>query len=142
MLELFYTIIFFFFSTIKSTILIKNIEYKMRQFKGLKGRYTFGNCQRPVFSLGVSHQNHKIKACENLGSIGHPSCEKMMKEKKTVVGRICVLSGKIKILVARSVIVLVRNYLFLKNYVTSKGIVSHNGLYYKQLSNARYQVRF
>ena len=26
----------------------------------LKGRYTFSNCQRPVFSLGVSHHNHKI----------------------------------------------------------------------------------
>ena len=26
----------------------------------LKGRYTFGNCQRPVFSLGVSHHKHII----------------------------------------------------------------------------------
>ena len=26
----------------------------------LKGKYTFGNCQRPVFSLGVSHHKHKI----------------------------------------------------------------------------------
>ena len=26
----------------------------------LKGRYTFGNCQRPVFSLGVSQHMHKI----------------------------------------------------------------------------------
>ena len=26
----------------------------------LKGRYTFGNCQRPVFSLGVSQHKHKI----------------------------------------------------------------------------------
>ena len=31
-------------------------------------------------------------------------------------------------------------YLFLKNYVTSEGVVSHNVLYYQQLSNARYQV--
>ena len=30
----------------------------------------FGNCQKPVFSLGVSHHNNKI-TCENLGSIGH-----------------------------------------------------------------------
>ena len=39
--------------------------------------------------------------------------------------------------------ILVRNYLFLKNYLTtSEGVVSHNGLYYQQLSNARYQVSF
>ena len=39
-------------------------------------------------------------------------------------------------------IIWVRNYLFLKNYVTSEGAVSHNVLYYQQLSIARYQVRF
>ena len=33
----------------------------------------------------------------------------------------------------------VRNYLFLKNYVTSKGDVSHDVLYYQQLSIANYQ---
>ena len=31
---------------------------------------------------------------------------------------------------------------FLKNYVTSEGVVSHNVLYYQQLSNASYQVSF
>ena len=39
-------------------------------------------------------------------------------------------------------IILVRNYFFLKNYVTSEGAVSHNVLYYQQLSIARYQVSF
>ena len=34
------------------------------------------------------------------------------------------------------------NDLFLKNYVTSEGVVSHNILNYQQLSNARYQVGF
>ena len=38
--------------------------------------------------------------------------------------------------------ILVRNYFFLKNYVTSEGDVSHNVLYYQQLSITRYQVRF
>ena len=33
-------------------------------------------------------------------------------------------------------------YLFLKNYVASEGVVSHNVLYYQQLSNARCQVSF
>ncbi len=37
-------------------------------------------------------------------------------------------------------IILVRSYLFLKNYVTSEGVVSHNVLYYQQLSVAGYQV--
>ena len=34
------------------------------------------------------------------------------------------------------------NYLFLKIYVTSKGVVSHNVLYYQQLSITCYQVSF
>ena len=36
--------------------------------------------------------------------------------------------------------ILVENYFFLKNYVTSEGAVSHNVLYYQQLSIACYQV--
>ena len=39
-------------------------------------------------------------------------------------------------------IYLVKNYFFLKNYVTSEGAGSHNVLYYQQLSIARYQVSF
>ena len=34
------------------------------------------------------------------------------------------------------------NYFFLENYVTSKGAVSHNILYYQPLPITRYQVRF
>ena len=34
------------------------------------------------------------------------------------------------------------NYLFLKNYCTSEGAVSHNVLYYQRLSIAGYQVGF
>ena len=34
------------------------------------------------------------------------------------------------------------NYFFLENYVTSEGAVSHNVLYYQQLSIAHYQVSF
>ena len=37
---------------------------------------------------------------------------------------------------------LVRNYFFLENYVTSEGAVSHNVLYYQQLHITRYQVSF
>ena len=28
--------------------------------KGIKGKYTIGHCQRPVFSLGVSQHMHTI----------------------------------------------------------------------------------
>ena len=35
-----------------------------------------------------------------------------------------------------------RNNFFLKNYVTSEEAVSHNVLYYQQLSIARHQVSF
>ena len=51
-----------------------------------------------------------------------------MKEKNTLVAQICVLSDTI----------CVRNYLFHKNYITSKGAVSH----YELLSIAHYQVSF
>ena len=34
------------------------------------------------------------------------------------------------------------NNLFLKNYITSEGAVSHNVSYYQQLSIAYYQVSF
>ena len=38
--------------------------------------------------------------------------------------------------------ILVENYFFFKNYVTSEGAVSHNVLCYQQLYITRYQVRF
>ena len=38
--------------------------------------------------------------------------------------------------------ILVENYFFLENYVVSEGAVSHNVLYYQQLSIACYQVSF
>ena len=34
------------------------------------------------------------------------------------------------------------NYIFLQNYVTSEGAVSHNVLYYQPLPIALYQERF
>ena len=38
--------------------------------------------------------------------------------------------------------ILLRNYFFLKKYITSGGAVSHKILYYQQLPITRYQVRF
>ena len=36
--------------------------------------------------------------------------------------------------------ILVRNYLYLKNYVTSEGAISHTILNFRQLFIARYQI--
>ena len=76
----------------------------------------------------------KQQTCESLSSIGR---------------RRCVLSDawfrdlKILILMSRNLfqnIIWVRNCFFLKNYATSEGAVSHNLLYFQQLSITRYQV--
>ena len=42
---------------------------------------TFGNCQRLVLSLGVSQHMHKND--NKLGTIGHRSCKRIMKENNT-----------------------------------------------------------
>ena len=42
----------------------------------------------------------------------------------------------------KSFFIWVRNYIFLKNFVTSEGAVSHNLLNYHQLSVARSKVSF
>ena len=57
-----------------------------------------------------------------------------MKKKTTqnFVAQICVLSD--------AWYIWVRNYLFLKNYVTSEGVFPHNLVYFQQLSIAQYQV--
>ena len=53
----------------------------------LKGRYTFGNCQTPVFqSLGLSQ--HKHKACENLSPIWSSELRENDERKNTLVWRI------------------------------------------------------
>ena len=46
---------------------------------------TFGNCQRPVFSLGVSQHGHKIT---NLW-IGRRSCKRIMEEKTLLSHKLC-----------------------------------------------------
>ena len=48
----------------------------------LKALDRFGNCQRPLFSLKVSHRTYaSSNICEDLGSIDHRSCKTMMEEK-------------------------------------------------------------
>ena len=66
-----------------------------------KGRYMFGNCQRPVFSLGVSHHNHKIISLWKCGLNWSSKLRGNYERKNTLVGRNCVLSDKNKRLLAR-----------------------------------------
>ena len=48
----------------------------------LKALDTFGNCQRPVFLLGIPQHMHKIKQS---GLIGHRSCKRIMKQKSPLL---------------------------------------------------------
>ena len=107
--------------------------------------YTINNCQRPVFSLGVSQHMHKITSCENLSSIGRQSFEIIIKEKKPSHTKLCAfrcLISRPQNLILKSRNRIMENYFFLKNYVTSEGAVSHNVLYHQPLPITRYQVRF
>ena len=55
----------------------------------LKALDTFGNCQRPVFSLGVSkHNMRKITLCESLDSYGHRRCQRKTKEKTPLMHKL------------------------------------------------------
>ena len=109
----------------------------------LKALDTIGNCQSPVFSLGVSHHMHKINTCENLGSIGHRKLQDINEGKKhPFYTNLCAFRCLNKRSGRKYFNIWVRNYLFLKIYVTSEGAVSQNVFYYQQLSIACYQVRF
>ena len=70
----------------------------------LKALYTFGNCQRPVFSLGVSHHKHKITSLWKFGLNWSSKLRENDERKNTLVGRICVLSDRNKRLLARSLL--------------------------------------
>ena len=67
-------------------------------------------------------------------------------EVDTLVTQSCVLSDAwfqdLKIYFWGLEIKVMENYLFLENYVTSEGAVSHNILNYQQLPIIRYQVSF
>ena len=62
----------------------------------LKGRYTFGNFQRPVSSLGVSHYKHKITNLWKFELNWSSELRENDERKNTLVGQICVLSERNK----------------------------------------------
>ena len=111
----------------------------------LKTLDTNGYCQRPVFLLGVSQHMHK-QTCENLSSIGHQSCEIIMKEETPLsLEVVCFQMLDFETSNSKSEVSKSNSWKitsFSKNYVTSEGAVSHNVLYYQQLPVACYQVIF
>ena len=70
----------------------------------LKALYTFGNCQRPVFSIGVSHHKHTITSLWKFGLNRSSKLRENDERKNTLVGLICVLSDRNKRLLARSIL--------------------------------------
>ena len=86
----------------------------------LEALNTFGNCQRPVFSLGVSQHMHNKQICDNLDPVGHLSCKRIMKKKTHLLHK-CVWFQMPKAILKdfrpEASDIWVRNYPFLKNYI-------------------------
>ena len=87
--------------------------------------------------------------CENLNSIGRRGCYMIMEEKTPLSHKVVCFqmldfgTSKSNSEVSKSNSnILVESYFFLKNYFTSERAVSHNVLYYQQLSIACYRLSF
>ena len=122
----------------------RDVRYKAQWFI-LKALHTFGNVQRPVFPFSVSQHMHTTNLW-NLDSIGQLKLQEKNDEKTPLLIKqyntcVCFQMPK-KASVLKLFNIWVRNYLIVKNCVTSEGAVSHNILYYQQLSNTRYRGRF
>ena len=85
----------------------KVYPYYRRLRDALETLDTFGNYQKPVFSLGVSQHMHKIT--------------NLWKFELNWSSKLCAFRSK---LISRPQIKFVENYFFLENYVTSEGAVS------------------
>ena len=108
------------------------IHFHIFLWHHLKALDTFGSCQDQSYHLVYRDVFRAYKICENFGSIGHPICKRIMKDRKKkhpccVV--LCAFRCIIKGFSWSLFIIWVRNYLFLKNYVTWEGFFSHNVLY-------------
>ena len=114
--------------------------------ESLKALNTFGGCQRPVFSLGVSQYiMHKISSLWKSGLIWSLKLRENDERKNVIVGfKIVCFQIGMKGILARSILLFEWEItcLFLKNYVTSEGADSQNVSYNQQLSVARYLVWF
>ena len=100
----------------------------------LKTVDTIGNCQRPVFSLGVSQHIHKMTMCEKFELNCGQSCEiHVIMEEKTPLSQKLVCfqmhgfgTSKSNYEVSKSESnILVENYFSLDNYTTSVSTALH-----------------
>ena len=82
------------FGCVFETLLKLWSKCAQRKNNPLKGRYLFGYCQRPVFSLGVSTYNHKITSLWKFGLNSSSKLRENDERKNALVGRICVLSDR------------------------------------------------
>ena len=90
----------------------------------------FGKYQRPVFSLDVSKHNMKIT------NLWNRICKRIMKIKITLCTFRCIVKASDGVLFECEITSLK------KKYVTSEGAVSHNVVYYQQLSMAYFTSQF
>ena len=129
---------------------LKTLLYRVSTMQSLKSYVktldTIGNCQRSVFSLGVSQHMHTITTLWELELKRFSKWRDENGRKNTFVTPSCVLSDawfrdlKFKSVVSKSNSWKVTYSS--KNYSTSEGGVSHKVVYYQPFPNTRYQVRF
>ena len=106
-------------------------------FKGTSTGHV-GNCQKLVFALGVSLLIQQITSLWKFGLNWLSKLQENSERKNRVAQNVCAIRCTIKYFIQLILSFWVRNYLFLKIYVTSEGAVSHNVLYYQYLSVACY----
>ena len=102
------------------------------------------NCQKPVFSLGVSQQVHKITNLWKV-ELNRSSMLLNKRKKNTLVTRSCVLSDAwFRDLHSKSEVSISNPWkiLFSRKLRYFRGAVSHNVLYYQQLLITCDQVSF
>ena len=115
-------------------------------YRALKTLETIGNCQRPVFSLGVAQHLHKITNLWKF-EVNRSSKLRDNNERKIPLSHevVCFHMADFETSNSKSEVSKsnsLKNTSFPKNYVTLEGAVSNNVFYYQQLPITRYQVRF
>ena len=105
---------------------------------------TTGNCQRPVFSLGVSQHMHKITNLWKFELNWSSKLRDKNERKKThLVTQSCVLSDAwFRVSNSKSEVSKSKSWKITLFSKTSEGAFFHNVLYYQPLPTTRYQVRF
>ena len=127
------------FLTLSKVLALRLLPY-------LKTRATIGNCQRLVFSLGVSQHMFRITNMWKFEISWLSKLRDINERENTLVTQSCVhLDGwfrGLKFWIWGLKIKFVENDFFLENYVTSEGAVSHNVVCHQPLPITRYQVRY